>query len=46
MVFPEGTAFHTMDVIGEDMYVFGGIDEKGKIKNNLWKFNFAKWKWS
>ena len=35
MDFPEGTAFHTMDVIHEDMYVFGGIDEKGEIKDSL-----------
>ena len=46
VVFPEETYFHTMDVIGDNMYVFGGLDNERHAKNNLWKFNFAKWKWT
>ncbi|CAG9320205.1 unnamed protein product [Blepharisma stoltei] len=43
---PSPRMYHSMQPIGQNLYLFGGLGDNGALYNDLWAFDVMKEKWS
>jgi len=38
--------YHSAEIFGDQMYVFGGVDSKDRASNELWSFDLKELEWT